>query len=133
MPRPPIEYREERPSVGDHADVARGVTETSRNLNELANRTARDVKTKTSAYTMDPLLDRIIFATGTTTITLPDAAEADFVEYVVVKTDAGGTTVTVDTGGGNINGAGSVGITTQHESVRVASDGTNYFRTDIDA
>jgi len=97
------------------------------------HRAYRDVKTKSAAYTLDPELDRVILASGSTTITLPDAANADFVEYTVVKTDAGGTTVTVDTIAGNINGAASVGITTQYQSITVASDGSNYFRTDINA
>lgn len=134
MPRPPIEYPEQRPSPEDSGSLARGVYENSRRINETS-RAYRDTKTKTANYTMDSISDRIIFADGTNNtvvITLPDAAEADYTEYVVVAINIT-SAVTVDTVSGNINGSGSaITVTPQYACIRVASDGTNYFRTDID-
>jgi hypothetical protein len=68
------------------------------------------------------------------TITLPNPSEADYTEYVVVLIANHGTpnTLTVDGGDGNINGSGTVTTQTPFISIRVASDGSNYFRTDID-
>jgi hypothetical protein len=63
-------------------------------------------------------------------VTLPDAAEADHVEYTVVAIDVTSGNVTVATGGGNINGGATVVLGTQYHSLKVASDGTNYYRTD---
>ena len=130
MARPPVDIRERKPRPEDAGDIAKAVWELSRETNEGLNRAARDAKPKTSSYTMDPLRDRIILADGTITITLPDAAEADHTEYTVVRTGAAGT-VTVDTGGGDINGAATVSLSSQFDTVTVASNGSDYFRTDL--
>lgn len=110
------------------------ISETTRNLNRVANRAMRDVKTKTADYTMDPLSDRVILvdtssAAGTVTITLPDPDEADHCVYTVVTIDAT-RNVTVDGGSGNINGAATAALNTLYDALNVVSDGTNYFRTD---
>ncbi len=140
MGRPPIEFNigppKTRPEKNREAiqELQRAVAEISE---YRLDRIFRNVKTKTAAYTMDPELDRVILVDasgGPVTITLPDAAEADYTEYVIVAidTNAGGNAVTVDTVAGNINGGGSVSTTTQYGSFRTVSDGANYFRTDID-
>jgi len=128
--RPDIEFPERKPAPDDASDMARSIWDIS---SYPIHRVYKDVKTKTAAYTMDPVLDRIILADATAAgfiVTLPDAAEADYVEYTVVATVVSGGNVTVATGGGNINGGAAVVLGTQYHSVKVASDGTNYYRTD---
>ena len=133
MPRPPTEYSEQRPAVGDEIDTARGVYENSRSLNDLALRTFRDVKTKGASYSMDPVLDRVVItSTGNITITLPDPSDADHVAYTVVAGSVTGGAVTVSTPSGTISHASNstVSLSTQYDRVTVVSDGTNYFRID---
>lgn len=129
MPRPPVDI----PEINLHRKDRRGIVEAIHNLSLIpVHRGFRDVKTKSAAYTMDPIFDRIILATGTTTITLPPADDADHVVYNIVRT--GAATISVTTGGGTIDGVDVIStpatITTQYKSISVASDGTNYFRVD---
>lgn len=127
MSQPEIDFIQRHPGPDNLPAIARAIGE----LTEYPiSRVYMGVKVKTGAYTLDPLRDRIILANGTFTITLPDAASADHVEYVIVNIGAG--TVTVATVAGNINGSATIVNNTQYKSVRVASDGTNYFRTDIE-
>jgi len=133
MARPQVEIDEQKPAIGDAAATAQSVWELSRAASLGASRSMRDAKTKTAAYTMDPVLDRVILADatgGAFTVTLPDAGEADHTEYTVVATVVSGGNVTVATVAGNINGAATVVLGTQYHGVTVASDGSNYFRTD---
>ena len=62
------------------------------------------------------------------TITIPDAADttADII-YTVKRTTGGANTLTVTTGGGNIDGAASHSINTQYASYSYISDGSNYW------
>ena len=64
---------------------------------------------------------------GNITITLPDANIHAGRFFYIKKTDSSANTVTVNTAGGTIDGAGSVVISAQYGAVFVISDGTNYF------
>ena len=135
MPRPDVDILEQVVHKGNSRAIVRAIRELS--IYPI-HRVYRDVKTKSAAYTMDPVLDRIILVDasgGAVTITLPDAPDADYTEYVIVAidTDSGANAVTVATAGSStINGASTVATSTQYISIRVASNGVNYFRTDID-
>lgn len=65
---------------------------------------------------------------GNVTVTLPAATEvtADII-YTVKRTTGGANTLTVTTGGGNIDGAASQTINTQYASYSYVSDGENYW------
>ncbi len=113
--------------------MARAISEMGIELNVALNRAARNVKTVTAAYTMDPIADRIIFADatgGAFTVKYPDAGEADHTEYTVVRINGGANAVTVGTVSGNINGSATVTLGTQYHGCAAASDRTNYIRTD---
>lgn len=62
------------------------------------------------------------------TITLPDAADVtpDII-YTVKRISGGVNTLTVQTGGGNIDGAASQTINTQYASYSYVSDGSNWW------
>lgn len=62
------------------------------------------------------------------TITLPAATDvtADII-YTVKRISGGANTLTVTTGGGNIDGAASHSIGTQYASYSYISDGSNYW------
>ena len=65
---------------------------------------------------------------GNVTITLPDATEvAADTRFVVKRTTAGANTLTVATGGGNIDGAATKSMPTQYDKFTFVSDGTNYW------
>lgn len=137
MGRPYIEFLFGQPKT-DPKDHKKAIKELQRAVAEISkyqwDRVYRDVKTKSAAYTMDAIMDRIILVdttSGSVTITLPNPSDADHTEYTIVKLVAGNT-LTVDGGDGNINGSATVAATTQYACVTVASDGTNYFRTDLD-
>jgi hypothetical protein len=65
---------------------------------------------------------------GNVTVTLPDATTvtADTV-FTVKRISAGANSLTVTTGGGNIDGAASHSIPTQYASYSYVSDGANYW------
>lgn len=71
---------------------------------------------------------------GNVTITLPDAAEvtADTI-FTVKRTTAGVNTLTVQTGGGLIDGAATQTIDTQGLCYSYISDGENYFVSGVGA
>jgi hypothetical protein len=135
VPRPPVDFEEQKPRPDDPADMANAIWELS---NYPVGRAYVDVKTKTADYTMDPLLDRVILADGTggaVLITLPAAADADFVRYTVVAIDVSGGNVSVLDGGlanilGVTNGSPGLTMATAGLSITVVSDGTNYHRVD---
>lgn len=62
------------------------------------------------------------------TVTLPAATEvtAD-TRFIVKRTTAGANTLTVSTGGGNIDGAATKSMPTQYDKFTFVSDGTNYW------
>lgn len=137
MARPPVELPEQHPSPGDVHATAQSITELSQ---YNVGRAFMDTKTKTADYTMDTELDRIILADGTSNtvaITLPFAADADHVEYVIKAINiASAVTLTTDSADGTLDGvdinAAPITITPVNKAIRVCSDGTNWFRTDID-
>ncbi len=65
---------------------------------------------------------------GNVTVTLPAADEvtADTV-FTVKRISGGSNTLTVTTGGGNIDGAATHSIPTQYASYSYVSDGTDYW------
>jgi len=65
---------------------------------------------------------------GNVTVTLPDATTvtADTV-FTVKRISAGANTLTVTTGGGNIDGSATHLIPTQYASYSYVSDGENYW------
>jgi hypothetical protein len=65
---------------------------------------------------------------GNVTITLPDAAEVTpDTPFVVKRVSAGANSLTVQTGGGNIDGAATKSMATQYDTFTFVSDGTNYW------
>ena len=65
---------------------------------------------------------------GNVTITLPNAADVTpDTPYIVKRTTAGVNTLTVTTGGGNIDGAATKSMPTQYDTFTFVSDGTNYW------
>ena len=144
MGRPVIEFNFGHPKTDpDRGNAA--IRELQRSVAEIASyqmdRVYRDVKTKTASYTMDPQLDRIILVdlsiiSVNATITLPEAADADYVEYVVVLIANHGTPNTLTISGGASNIVGLTTATTDTTqtvglSWRVCSNGTSYYRTDF--
>lgn len=127
MARPDIDIEEQFP---DHRDMDSIVIAIRRLSQYPVRRAYALVKSVSAAYTIDAVEDRIILATGTTTITLPDAAKADHVVYTIVR--AGSGVISYTTVVGTIDGVDVIStpgtIGTQYRSVSVASDGTNYFR-----
>lgn len=87
---------------------------------------APPVASKTSAYTATDD-DYFLLVTGTTTITLPTAVGRPGKVYVVKKTDAAGTNVTLaTTSSQTIDGSTTRLITLQYAVIRVFSNGTNW-------
>ncbi len=87
------------------------------------------IATKTSNY---PAVvgDLVILAnatSGNVTITIPDATLVSSSQYIVKRIDGSANTLTVDTGGGTIDGSSSITIPRQYVSVHLVSDGTNWF------
>lgn len=65
---------------------------------------------------------------GSVTITLPDAAEVTpDTPFTVIRTTAGANSLTVATGGGNINGSATKSMPTQYDKFTFVSDGANYW------
>lgn len=62
------------------------------------------------------------------TVTLPNAAEvtAD-TRFIVKRTTAGANSLTVSTGGGNIDGAATKSMASQYDKYTFVSDGTDYW------
>lgn len=65
---------------------------------------------------------------GNVTITLPDASDATpDTAFVVKRTTGGVNTLTIATGGGNIDGAATKSMPTQYDTFTFVSDGSNYW------
>lgn len=65
---------------------------------------------------------------GNVTITLPDATEvAADTRFIVKRTTAGANSLTIATGGGNIDGSATKSMPTQYDKYTFVSDGTNYW------
>ena len=65
---------------------------------------------------------------GNVTITLPNAAEVTpDTPFVVKRVSAGANSLTIATGGGNIDGAATKSMATQYDKFTFVSDGTNYW------
>lgn len=100
----------------------------SREINNLL-RAKKNIITKTAAYTLvegdDVTLGN---ATGAAfTVTLPKAALFSGRQFIVKKTDASANAVTIDGDGTEtIDGAATVALAVQYQSVTVLSDGSNW-------
>jgi hypothetical protein len=88
------------------------------------------ISTKTTTYTVTSF-DHTILADasgGAFTVNLPAAANLTGWEFVILKKDSSGNSVTVDANGSEtINGATTQVLSTQYQKVRIKSDGTEWF------
>lgn len=67
----------------------------------------------------------VLFTANTFTATLPNAADVIGRFYILKNTGAG--IITIDTDGGNIDGAGSIQLASQYDYVQVMSNGTDWY------
>jgi hypothetical protein len=86
-----------------------------------------DTRTINTSYTIDPSTDRLIFATGTITITLPTAVGRPGAGYTVKNVGSDTVTVTAP-GAENMEGTGAPGSATMTAGVarQFASDGVGW-------
>lgn len=70
--------------------------------------------------------DGLIEATGTHTITMPDATKNSGVEYIIKKPDSGTTTTISFSGGQTADGASTLSLPEQYGFYRLMSNGTTY-------
>ncbi len=85
---------------------------------------ATAISTETANYTITAT-DSTILASGTITITLPSASGITGREYTIKNIATG--TITIASGGGTIDGATTLALSTQNESVTLQSNGTNWY------
>lgn len=71
-------------------------------------------------------LDDVILVSGSTTMTLETAAQADGRRHTFIKTDSTNTLTLAATGSETINGASTLAIIGQYTGLVVVSDGTNW-------
>lgn len=88
-------------------------------------------RAESATYTAT-LGDQVILATGGAggiTINLPAAATATYKTYVIKKVDSGGPgAVTIDPAGAEkVDGAATLALAAQYDSVMIVCDGTNWF------
>ena len=67
-----------------------------------------------------------IFVSGSISVTLPTSNKSFNQEITFIKTDSG-TTTTITTNTGTLNGSSGYSLTTQYKSIRVRCDGTNWY------
>lgn len=84
------------------------------------------VLTKTANYTM-VAADRMVISSGVTTITLPSAITAGSGARKTVKREDGTNATTVASTAGTIDGASTVTLSANHQTLNVISDGANWF------
>jgi hypothetical protein len=90
------------------------------------------VSIQTSAYTIGSNSsvttgNETVLASGTTTITLPDATLTPSAMHTIKKTDATGTNITVaTTSSQTIDGGTTAVLKVQYASITVVSDGSNW-------
>jgi len=96
---------------------------------QVAGSFANAIGTKTSAYTLTAT-DDVINASGTTTITLPSATVGPITgrQYTIKNVDTTGHVVTIaTTSSQTIDGAATVTLTSQNQSLTVITDGANWY------
>lgn len=87
--------------------------------------TKEDVKSITTAYTAT-VNDRVLLCNGTFTVTLPLAARANGITYVIKNVGTG--TITIDGySSETIDGATTKALSSQYASHRIVSNGTAWF------
>lgn len=64
---------------------------------------------------------------GSVTVTLPDPSTVVGRTFIIKRITGGGNTLTIQGTSGNIDGAASVSISVQYNSLTFKSDGTNYW------
>lgn len=112
-------------------DFIRVLTDWMRRMTSLTydemNREA--IRTVTSDVVMGPGDGCILADTsgGDIDVTLPDPEQVLGMEFTVKRLNAGGGALTVLTPSGTIDNAASKTITSIYSSIRVKSDGTNYW------
>lgn len=86
------------------------------------------VEVNTTSYTIGDD-ERLIGVTPTTgvTLTLPTASSIPIGDTITIKAQTADTSMTINTAGGNIDGAASQSINSPYGHITVYSDGTNYF------
>ena len=82
--------------------------------------------TKTANYTTTAVDHYILCSTNSFTITL-SASNATAGQEYIIKNITSGTTITINTSSGNIDGSSSKTITTQYAGYRIVFDGTNFW------
>ena len=84
------------------------------------------VVTKTAAYTLAENIEMVLADTTSAgfTVTLPSAVGRRGREITIKKISSDGNTLTIGTGGGNIDGASTKTTTIQYVSFTMKSDGT---------
>lgn len=94
-----------------------------------ANSFAASLVSKTGAYTATSS-DHVILCDasgGAFTVTLPAASGVTGIIYHIKKMDSSGSAVTIDGNGAEtIDGATTIDLTLQYESVTIVSDGTSW-------
>lgn len=94
-----------------------------------ANGFVSNVVTKTGAYTLTSS-DHVVLCDasgGAFTLTLPAAGGVTGLVLYVKKTDSSGSAVTIDgSGAETIDGATTIDLALQYESVTIVSDGTSW-------
>ena len=128
---PGADYAETSPAGGTFDTIeafASGVLSVA--ITVGVNETARVLRTpstaKTSAYTIT-VYDSSIEAdatSGAVSITLPDVADADGLEFNVTKSDSSANGVTIV---GTVNGETNPVIDTQYDSYTMKSNGTAWY------
>lgn len=126
LPEPPpnwtADYMREFIRVLGHW-MSRMTTET---VEELGYTTFTTVTANASVGVPDGVI--LVDTTGgNITVTVPDAATVKGAEIVIKRTTAGANTLTVATGGGNIDGTATISINVQYRAIRIKSDGANYW------
>jgi len=128
FPPSPTDFPELFPQPDDPIKMSEGISELSRfRIHRLFYR----VRTVTAAYTIEPEVDKVILVDasgGPITITLPTAANSDSVFYCVKALDVSGGNVTIDGDGAEtIDGAATITLNVQYQSVFIISDGTQWW------
>lgn len=88
--------------------------------------TAREI-TATGSTASTPELLLVNTASGAVTLNLVSAGSAAGLKFIIIKTNAGGSTLTVDPSGAEtINGSATKDITGTYETLVIISDNTNW-------
>jgi hypothetical protein len=117
-------------AIGERLAVGTGTLATAGAMLQIAGTYSTALSNKTTGYTVLDT-DGVITADatgGVFNVTLPTAVGRTGVRYTVVKTDASGNAVTINTTSSqNINAATTYALATQYEYATVCSNGTQWY------